>query len=183
LLRRFGVASGLVALTLFGMPAVAGAQSVGPAYTPHAPTASVDPSATACGSTITASGTMWKGGTVVTITLDGQSLGSATTDGAGSFSTSAVVPNPLSLASHTVTETGLDQSTPPAGVSVSTTLTITSCVGGKQVTRPGVGGSTNLAFTGAKNISLYVGIGLLLVLLGFVLTIVGRRRRRLHWNG
>ena len=161
-MRRLFAGTVLVGLVVFGVSA-AFAQTQ---YPPHASTAFVEPSG-ACGSAASVGGSGWQADSTVTITFDSTGVGSATTDGSGSFSTTIQIPNPASVSSHTVDFSGLD--THGAPQTDGATFTVTSC---------GAVSTAALAFTGSNYTGLYVGGAVALILVGLVLSITAARRRR-----
>src|SRR2546428_13718652 len=144
-MKRFGVALAVASIwaLLLAAPALAG-YAVNPGVGSH-------------GRTIT--GTNWCPNSTVTIFVDGNEVGTAQTDGNGSFS--FVLPNTVPNGTHTVTVEGLksDCSTPFTG---QTTVVL------------GAAGGT--AFTGA-NVTVGALVLGALIVVGLGAMIAGRRRR------
>jgi hypothetical protein len=170
--RRLLAGSVLVGVIVLG----ASAAYAAPSYPPLGPSGTVDPSAAACGTTVTVSGSGWLADSTVSVRLDSTSIGSATTNGGGSFTQSVQIPTAISVGAHTVTFSGENSSSTPE--SVTTTFTATSCGVLAAATTTSSGA---LAFTGS-NISLYVGAAIALILIGLMLSIVTTRRHKARFE-
>ena len=130
----------------------------------NAPTAQYPPTALTCGATasgdqVTISGTGYEPGSTVTITLDGEPIGTAVADQNGEF-TVVITLTGVSDGDHTIGCATV------AGGQVSNGFTI---VGG-VVTEP--------AFTGTTlNVPVWLALVLALLVAGVTLVVIGRRRR------
>lgn len=171
-MRRLFATAVLVGLTAVAVQGVAGAQP----YPPTGPTVEVNPSAICPGADVTVTGSGWLGGSTVTITLtltsDPVVLGTATVAANGTFQGSFKTPTPLDVGQHSLTASGTASNDTAA--SAATTLTVRSCGGD--------GGGGALAFTGSDSIGL-LEIAIVLILIGTVLAVAVRRRRRASLAG
>ncbi len=129
------------------------------------PTLSVSTQTPAVGASLTVSGAGFAAGENVSLTLHTvvYNLGTATTDGSGSFTTTVTLPAGVS-GTHTIVALGLG-----SGRSASITLTIGSGTAG------GGGSNGGLPNTGAAVMGVG-GLGLALLIGGGLMLLVGRRR-------
>lgn len=196
--RLMGVIAAIVLAVMasFTFSQVAGAQ-----YAPTVCTVTVSPTTVAAGGTVTLSGTVTDSptprapisGQTVSFSVDGQDLGSTTTDADGNFSLQVVIPADLSPGSQTIVAncgpgpdgdilgntdivvTGGGGGTNPPG---------TSPGGGNQGNQGNQGGGTQgsqgggtLARTGTDlGLPVQIGVGLL-AMGGIVLALSASRRR------
>jgi len=148
-MRRVAAVVGMM-LAILALGGGAGAQT----YPPDVASISVSDATLSCPQPFTVSGDGFVPGDTVTVTFDGESIGSATVDEQGEFSVEVTAPD-AAAGSHTVTASNSD--------SASATV---SCVGPAA---PGV------AFTGANiTVGLLLLVGLLVAGAGALL--LGRRR-------
>jgi hypothetical protein len=139
---------------------VAGAQTS--PYPAHAPTCSVSQGTVAPGESVTVSGKNWLANSTVNISLKGDGmLGSATTNGQGSFSTVVTIPSSAPTGASEIICSGRRQNGDP--LVLGTTITI---------------GSAGLvtAFTGAQ-IEVWMFLAIALFGVGLGLLLITRRRR------
>ncbi len=142
----------------------AGAQ----AYPPSACTVGTSQVDVTPGQTITISISGFAPSTQVNLALDGQAIGSLTTDGSGSGSGSFTVPSNLSPGTHTLSASG--DSGVGGTCDPSTTLTVAGAAAGARAAGGGA-----LAFTGSDTLP-FVWIGLAALTIGAALVIAVRRR-------
>lgn len=161
--RRRTVASTIVlafiALFAFGTGSAS-------AYPPgHAPTLALSVSTAGEGSTIGVQGSNYAANETVTLTLHSavSTLGTAHTDGNGSFSTTVTLPNGVT-GQHTVVGTGA------TGDSASAAILITAAG------TSGAGSGGGLSNTGVAVLSIG-GLGVLLLLGGGIMLLAGRRSK------
>jgi 5'-nucleotidase len=128
------------------------------AYPPGGPTAAASDTTVTPGQTITVSGSRWLADSTVRLYFDGSFVKTAAVD-PGHFSTPFTVPSSTSVGQHALTVRGTDRNDAPASVTILLSVV----------------GSGSLAFTGANVTGWMVVIPLLLIL-GTALMLVGRRR-------
>lgn len=148
----------------------AGAQ----AYPPSACTVGTSQVNVTPGQTITVSVSGFAPSSQVNLAIDGQAIGSLTTDASGSGSGSFTVPSNLSPGTHTLSASG----TAGAGGTCdpSTTLTVAGAAAGPPgAAAPGAGAGGALAFTGSDTLRFF-WIGFAALTVGAALVIAVRRR-------
>jgi hypothetical protein len=153
-MKRLTVMLGIGLMSVTTLGGVAAAQENDDDDYPEVASIAVSDATLSCPQPFTVSGDGFEPGDTVTITFDGESIGSATVDDQGEFSADVTAPD-AAAGSHTVTASNSD----------SAKATV-SCVGPAA---PGV------AFTGAN---ITVGLLLLvgLVVAGAGALLLGRRR-------
>jgi hypothetical protein len=139
-------------------------------YPPAKPTVTLSSSTVPPGATITVSGSGFLPGSTVTVKLEptGEVLATVRASGAGSFSVQVTIPASTPAGSYTIVVSGRGCS----GSSVSTTSLLTVVPPSTTTTT-----SKPLPFTGAS-VVLPVTIGLVLLAIGLIAVVVGRRRPR-----
>jgi LPXTG-motif cell wall-anchored protein len=164
-LVKLTVLAGLMALApLVALSTTAGAQ----AYPPSACTVGTSQVNVTPGQTITVSVSGFAPSSQVNLALDGQAVGSITTDGSGSGSGSFTVPSNISPGTHTLSASGT------AGVGGACDPSTTLTVAGAAAAGARAGGGA-LAFTGSDTLP-FVWIGLAALTVGAALVIAVRRR-------
>jgi hypothetical protein len=166
--RRFGAALlGLVAVVVG--TAAFGASAQAAPYIDQ-PTLSVSDQTPALGGTLTVTGANYLPGAVVTLTLHTvvSTLGTATPDASGAFSTSVTLPAGVAGA-HTIVG---------AGSVPNDTASVAIVIGGSGAGGVSVGGGSGggLAATGVAVIGIGA-LGVVLLIGGGVLLLAGKRRR------
>lgn len=144
----------------------AGTASANPYPPTSGCTVSVSDQSVTAGQTTTVTGSGFAANHSVGLTVGGASLGSATTDGNGSFSTTVTMPSSLAAGRHQIVAHAASQT-------CSFTLASTAGVDSVQVTRND-GGST--AFTGVAVLTWSV-VAVALLASGLLFVVIGRRRR------
>ena len=151
-MKRLAVLGLVAAILAVAAPAFA-------AYPPGGPTAVASDTTVTPGETITVSGSRWLADSTVRLSFDGTFVKTAAVD-PGHFSTPFTVPSGTDYGQHALTVTGNDRTGAPASVTVSLMVV----------------GSGSLAYTGANVTGWMILIPILLIL-GLALLFVGRRRR------
>jgi LPXTG-motif cell wall-anchored protein len=165
-IAKLGILVGaLLVAPVVGASAVAGAQE----YPPAACTVGTSQVSVAPGQTITVSISGFAASTPVNLSLDGQALGSLTTDSSGAGSATVTIPNNVSAGTHTLSASG--KSTVGGDCDPSTTVTVTGAAAGAGRAAP----TGRLAVTGSDSLPLlWIGVAVLTV--GAALVIGARRR-------
>lgn len=144
--------------------------------TPAGQKITVTPGTVAAGGTIVVESSGWAAGAVVTVMLDGQTLGTLTADTAGNVQGTFTVPSSTSAGQHSVALSGTGNDGKALTLSAPITVTAASAGG----TTGGSGGATtvsgSLPVTGA-GIATLVSIAAVLVLVGLGI-VAGARRRK-----
>jgi len=175
------VITALLGAVLVGAMPATGAQAQDacslPAQYQGSATFAASASHVAPGSTVVFTGAGWPANTSVPITVDGASVGSATTNASGAFSFSYTFPASTSTGSHVVSAACgafiLSQSiTVSSGGSVTPSVSTVSAPGGYST---GSTGST-LPVTGSNSIGV-AQVALALLAAGGLLVLVTRRAR------
>jgi hypothetical protein len=137
------------------------------AYGPNAPAIQANTSSTTPGGSVDVTGSGFCLNCTITLTLHSNpvTLGTTTSDGNGSFSTSVSIPSGTEPGSHAIVATD------PDGDSASTAILVSATTG------PTIAASSGLAFTGA-DIAALSAIGAVALAVGGMLILTGRRRRR-----
>jgi hypothetical protein len=156
--RRTLVVLAVLSLGTLAWAAAAGAQTT-PSYPPNASVLGLTVTAGGPGTSVTVSGSACTPGATVTVTFDGQVIGTTTAGPTGAFTMTVTIPAGATPGVHTILASG-------AGCSESATFTV-----------PAVAAS-GVAFTGA-NVGGLSAAGAGLALLGAVLVFATRRRREL----
>jgi LPXTG-motif cell wall-anchored protein len=158
--RRAAILLAAVGCAVMSTAVVALAQTS--PYPANAPTCSVAQGTVAPGESVTVSGENWLPNSAVTISLKGDgTLGSATTDGEGSFSTVVTIPSSAPTGLTEIICSGRRQNGDP--FVLGTTITIGSAGGG-------------IASTGAQ-IQVWMFLSIALLGVGLGLLLIARRRR------
>ncbi len=152
------VLSAAVFFLLLGSPAFA-------AYPPGGPTAVASNTTVTPGQTITVSGNKWLADSTVRLYLGGPFVKTAAVD-PGHFSTPLTIPSTAKAGQLPLVVRGLDRTGAAAEVTIM--LTVLDPAGGN--------GDGSLAFTGA-NITGWMILIPVLLILGFAFLLVGRKRR------
>jgi hypothetical protein len=143
-------------LVVFSFLTAGGVSSAGAqtSYPPSVLGLQLGPTSGLPGTSVTVSGAGCSAGATVTISFDGQAVGTTTADPTGAFSATITIPAGAKPGAHKITASG------------------TGCVLGATFTVPGSG----VAFTGANVLGLSAA-GAGLAVLGAVLVLATRRRR------
>lgn len=136
--------------------------AVAQTYPPNAPTCEVSQGTVAPGESVTVSGENWLPNSTVTISLEGVStLGTATTNDEGSFSTVVTIPASAPIGATEITCRGQDRNGDP--FEARTTIKITAA-------------GIVPAFTGAA-VEVWTILAISLFVVGLGLIFISRRRR------
>jgi len=169
-MRRFvqlaALVGALAVTPVLVLSAGAGAQT----YPPSACTVGTSQVTVNPGQTITVSISGFAPSTSVSLALDGQALGSITTDASGAGSGSVTIPSNITPGTHTLSATGT--SAVGGDCDPSTTLTVpgAAAVGARGAA------AGRLAFTGSSDTLPLVWIGIAALTIGAGLVIGVRRR-------
>jgi LPXTG-motif cell wall-anchored protein len=165
LMQLAALVGALAVAPVVALSAGAGAQT----YPPSACTVGTSEVNVTPGQTITVSISGFAPSTQVSLALDGQALGSVTTDGSGAASATVTIPSNITPGTHTLSASG--DSGVGGTCDPSTTLTVVGAAAGA----PGAAAG-RLAFTGSSDTMPLVWIGIAALTIGTAL-LIGLRRR------
>jgi hypothetical protein len=173
-MRRLGLAIAAASLAL----ALGWSSAAFGDYPPNAIGITTSSSASCAGGSLTVSGVNFESNESVTVTLSGSTtLGTATADPNGSFTTTVTIPAGTAPGtSYTIVATGASGDTSSTAITIDASCTPSSGVAFTPSSGTGTDPGSGLAFTGA-DIAAMSGVGAIALGLGGFLILAGRRRR------